>query len=307
MLSKLKIFAILFAMMSIAHAEEYKMVVPYAPGSQADTATRVIIKNFEKITGDKILIELLPGADSIIGINHFKNSRADLIFLGSGASIYAPVVNKNLPYNPDTDFDRILYVGTAPAIWLSRPGTKVKTINDLATNMPAFVGTYASHGVSNIIIANHILGTKAEVTMFKGSPDVVLAVANSTIDLGVTNPTPGMIEMAKAGKLAVVGSTYHEDITIDSVAIPSVSKRIKLPQFNGSTEIAARPGMDPAKLEKLRQGLWAAVRDPETQEKLRSLFIMPDATINQQWINQYTKDVRERFLKYSKWTFPQTK
>ena len=301
MLTQIKLFVTMLLLSTgVAMAEEYRMVVPYAPGSQADTASRVIIKNFERMTGDRIVMELMPGADSIIGINHFKNARADLIFLGSGASIYAPVLNPNLPYNVENDFDRILYIGTAPVIWLSRPGTKVKTVNDLATQMPDFVATYGSHGVANIQISNHTFGSKAEVTMFKGSPEVVLAVANGTVDLGATNPTPGMIELAKAGKVTMVGSTYHEDFVVDDITIPSVSKRLKLPQFNGSTEIAARPGMDPARLERLRQGLWAATQDPDTQATLRKLFIMPDATTDQRWITQNTRDIRKRFLRYSK-------
>jgi hypothetical protein len=71
-------------------------------------------------------------------------------------------------------------------------------------------------------------------------------------------------------------------------------------QLNGSTEIASRPGMDPARLERLRQGLWAAVKDPDTQEKLRAIFIMSDATTDQRWIANYTREIRERFKRYSK-------
>lgn len=284
---------------TVAQADEYKLVIPYSAGSQADVASRVIIKNFERITGDKILIELMPGADSVIGINHFKNNKADLIFLGSGASIYAPVLKKDLPYDPDVDFNRILYVGTAPAVWFTRPGTAIKSPADLTTNLPQFVGTNASHGTANVAIINKEKGLKSETTLYKGSPETITAVINGSIDLGIVNPTATMIELTKAGRITLIGSTYHEDIVLDGVAIPSTSRRIKLHQLNGSTEIAARPGMDPARLEKLRQGLWAAVKDPDTQEKLRSIFIMPDATIDQRWIVNNTREIRERFRRYT--------
>lgn len=299
MLNKL-IATVILALGLTAHAEEYRMIIPYAAGSQADVASRIIIKNFERITGDKIFIELAPGADSVIGINAFKNSKADLIFLGSGASIYAPVLKKDLPYDPDVDFDRILYVGTAPAVWFSRPGTAVKTPADLVTHLPQFVGTNASHGTANVAIVNREKNGNSETTLYKGSPETITAVIGGSIDLGIVNPTATMIELAKAGKITLIGSTYHEDIVIDGVPIPSVHRRTKIHQLNGSTEIAARPGMDPARLERLRQGLWAAVRDPDTQEKLRLIFIMPDATINQQWINNYTREIRERFRRYSR-------
>lgn len=295
-----KLFVALLLVAGIAQAEEYKMIIPYAAGSQADVASRIIIKNFEKLTGDKILIELAPGADSVIGINQFKNSKADLIFLGSSASIYAPVVKKDLPYDPDVDFDRILYVGTAPAVWFTRPGTNIKTTGDLVNHLSPFVGTNASHGTANVAAINKEKGTKSEIVLYKGSPETITAVIGGSIDLGIVNPTSAMIELAKAGKITLVGSTYHNDISIDGVPIPSVSKRVKLHQFNGSTEIAARPGMDPARLEKLRQGLWAAVKDSETQEKLRSIFIMPDATIDQRWIINNTREIRERFNRYTK-------
>lgn len=295
-----KLLAALLLTLGLAHAEEYRMVIPYAAGSQADVASRAIVKNFERITGDRILLEILPGADSVVGINAFKNSRADLIFLGSGARIYAPVLNANLSYDPDTDFDTILYVGTAPAVWFSRPGTAVKTPADLITNLPQFVGTNASHGTANLAILTREFNTKSETTLYKGSPETITAVIGGSIDLGVVNPTSSMIELAKAGRIVLIGSTYHEDVTIDGVAIPSVAKRARVHQLNGSTSIAARPGMDSARLERLRTGLWAAMRDPETQTVLRSLFIMPDASIDQRWIANNTRETRERFKRYTK-------
>lgn len=280
-------------------AEEYRMIIPYSAGSQADVASRAIVKNFERITGDRILIEILPGADSVIGINAFKNSRADLIFLGSGARIYAPVLSATLPYDPDTDFDTILYVGTAPAVWFSRPGTAVKSPADLATNLPLFVGTNASHGTANLAILTREFKTRSETTLYKGSPETITAVIGGSIDLGIVNPTSSMVELAKAGRITLIGSTYTEDVNIDGISIPSVSRRVRVHQLNGSTSIAARPGMEPARLERLRQGLWSATRDPDTQTLLRNLFIMPDATIDQRWIMNNTREIRERFKRYS--------
>lgn len=295
-----KLLATLLLTIGLVHAEEYRMIIPYAAGSQADVASRAIVKNFERITGDRILLEILPGADSVVGINAFKTGRADLIFLGSGARIYAPVLTANLPYDPDTDFDTILYVGTAPAIWFTRPGTAVKTPVDLTTNLPQFVGTNASHGTANLAILTREFNVKSETTLYKGSPETITAVIGGSIDLGVVNPTSSMIELAKAGRITLIGSTYHEDVNIDGIAIPSVTKRTRVPQLNGSTSIAVRPGMDPARVERLRQGLWAAMRDPETQTVLRSLFIMPDATTDQRWIANNTRETRERFKRYTK-------
>ena len=204
-----------------------------------------------------------------------------------------------MPYDPDTDFDTILYVGTAPAVWFSRPGTAVKSPADLVTNLPLFVGTNASHGTANLAILTREFKTRSETTLYKGSPETITAVIGGSIDLGIVNPTSSMVELAKAGRITLIGSTYTEDVNIDGISIPSVSRRVRVHQLNGSTSIAARPGMESARLERLRQGLWSATRDPDTQTLLRNLFIMPDATIDQRWIMNNTREIRERFKRYS--------
>lgn len=56
--------------------------------------------------------------------------------------------------------------------------------------------------------------------------------------------------------------------------------------------------MNTANAEEYR--MIVPVQEPETQATLRRLFIMPDATTDQRWITQNTRDIRRRFLRYSK-------
>ena len=261
-----------------AISAEYKIIVPFPPGSLTDSAIRHIQTSFERTTGDTLVIENVPGAETIIATQKFKNSNdIDAIVVSSGQIVFNPVLKNNLPYD-DNDFDHEIYIGTAPGVWVTRPDTNIKTPSDLISKMPKFVGGYASSYNANLTALAHEKGVKSEIVSYKGSPDVAFAIMNGTIDLGVVAINSSLLELVTAGKLHIIGSTHKDDITVNNVFILSVPKHIGVSQFNGFAGVAFKPGMPADRAEALKKGLWVAINNPDTSAKLQKLFILPDSS-----------------------------
>ena len=295
-----KFVACLLMSAGIVSAAEYRMVVPFAPGAQSDIAARQVAQAFERITGDKMVVESIPGADSIIGINHFKNTPGvDVLWTASSIVAYNPVVKDNLPYSND-DFDHIIYVGTSPSIWLVAANSKYKTISDVFAAPPEFVGSNSSVGELNTIAVNRQKKAEIKYVPFKGAPDVLINVVNNTLPAAMIHVNSSLIELTKAGKIHILGSSYSKSFNIDGVDIPSIKQKTGVQQFNGFVGLSLRPGLDATRAQALKRGLWAAVQDAETKQKLQQLYILPDSSNDPKWINEHYEQVRAEARLYSK-------
>lgn len=285
------ILFLLLAVSTLVNATEYRMVVPFAAGAQSDVAARAIAQSFENLTGDKIVVENFPGADSIIGINHFKNNQdIDIIMTSSSIVSYNPAIRDDLPYS-DSTFDHIIFVGTSPTIWLSDSKGKLKTINDLMAMPPAFVGGNSSAGQINVQCFAKEKGNVTYVP-FKGAPDVPVNVINGSTGAGVMSVSTTLIELAKAGKVIVLGSSYKSEIDIDGVTIPSIPEKTGLKQLNGFLIISLRPNMNTERANQLKRGLWSAMQESSTKEKLKKLYILPDKTNDVNWISKHIQEAK---------------
>jgi len=293
------IFLSLTLFISSAFAADFKMVVPFAPGSQSDIAARQIAQSFERITGNNLIVESLPGADGIIGVTHYKNNHdVDMIWLGASIVSYAPANKDDLPYK-DTDFNHIIFVGTAPTVWITKSDSKIKKAEDLLTNMPEFVGGNSGVGEMNVTTFKKEKKVNSTYVPFKGAPDVLVNTMNGTISAGVMGVTTTVIEMQKADKINIIGSSYKNDVIIEGVTIPSVSKKTGVAQFNGFVSIATKPNLSSEKIAILKQGLWQALQDNETKDKLRKLYILPDSSNDQKWMTQHFQDMKAQAKLYS--------
>lgn len=272
---KMKIKSLVLAICficGIASATEYKMVVPFGAGSHGDITQRVVAERFNELTGDTIIIENKPGTVATPAINHMKaNKDIDLISLAAGILVVDPVL-KEVGYT-DNDYTPIIYVGTTPFVWISNT---IKTPEDIIKQPPQFSGGNAGTGELNLKFLNKTKGTNIDYVSYKAAPEVIMGVASNQINLANVGMNTTIAQMHKTGKLNIVGSTYTKDIVVDGIKIPSLSTRLNVPQFNGFTIIAIRPGMDIDKQTKLKDGLWKAVHDPKTRERLKDLFFLAD-------------------------------
>jgi len=283
----------------LVQAEEYQVVVAYPPGNQSDLITRAIADSIARNTSDKLVITNVPGGENVIAVTHFKNNpNIDLITTVSSMVVFNPVLKKNLSYS-DKDFNHIAYVGASVTLWVTRPDTRLKTLDDLGRSIPPFVGGYASSSNYNLTALAREKNLQSTTVSYKGINETMIDLLNGNIDLALLTVNGTVSSMVKSGKLRILGSSYPDDLLVDDINIPSVSKRLKVTQFNGFVAFAAQPTAAPEKIAKLKKLIWDALQDPVALSTINKTNIVLRPTINQNNIYQMYSNYREQVAKYS--------
>ena len=137
-----------------------RWIVNFPPAGAADILSRTLAEYFGGKFGQPIVVENKPGAGGLLGADIVAKGRGDthLVMMSSAASHgIGPVLYKDVPYDPLTDFMHLHLVGTFPtvlAVNASSPITSVKELIDLARAKPGEV-TYGSGGNGTM---NHLTG-----------------------------------------------------------------------------------------------------------------------------------------------------
>lgn len=151
------------AFASAAGAQDYPrkpiiLVVPYAAGGPADTAARLLAEPFGKEIGERVLIENKVGGGGTLAATSVKGGTPDgytLLMAGEGPMSINPHIQKNIPYNPATDF--------VPAAIFAAGGCNVLVVNPKfsAATLKDFVALARSKS-GEIMYGGSGLGTPAE-------------------------------------------------------------------------------------------------------------------------------------------------
>ena len=298
-ITKLLLGVILTAAVTVAQAEEYRMIVSFPAGSQTDTVARMIQKSIERTTKDTIVIENVPGADQVIGAVKFKNDpRYDVILGTSGQNVFGPILKTNPGFGFE-DFDHALYIGSTPGVWVVPANSPIRTPRDLAEKMPDLVGGYAPSYNYNVQAMNRAYNLKSVIVPYKGGNEVLIDIINGSLKIGMVAVTPNLIQFVKDGKLRIVGNMTANDVVVDGVAIPSVPKRLNVAGFNGFLGVDLRPDASPERKQHLKKIIWAAINDPETADLLRKIYVLPDASNDPVHIQNFYSNYRARVRAFS--------
>jgi tripartite-type tricarboxylate transporter receptor subunit TctC len=203
---------------NLALADSYpskpiKAIVPFAPGSTTDQIGRAFAAKMTELLGQPIVIENRPGANGLIGADFVAKAPADgyTILIGTNSTNAAlKSLVKNLPYNQDTAFTPIGYLGSAPLIVTVNNDMPVKSLNGFVSLAKANPGkmTFAYASTSQRV-SSEMLASAADIKMtgvpYKSGPNAMTDVIGGqvnmfTADFGVTLP---QVQAGKIRGLAV--------------------------------------------------------------------------------------------------------
>jgi tripartite-type tricarboxylate transporter receptor subunit TctC len=286
--------------LAMAQAQELTMIAPFPAGNQSDLIGRAVadaIAEQQKI--DRIKVMNMPGAETMIAANYFKNNpKTDLIISTAGMVIFNPALRKDLPYKRQ-DFQHIAMVGNSVVLWVTRPNTKIKSPEDLISHLPPLVGGFASSLNFNLTSLVKEKGLQSEIVNYRGFSDVINDIVNGSIDLGLVTMSGAVTQWVSEGKLHIVGSSHHRDLVVDGISIPSVSRRLSIPQFDAFVGFAVQPTASVEHREKLRSWIWQALQDPATQESIRRTKLILDISKDSQDIDRRLEQYYQRVAKYN--------
>ena len=255
-----------------------RFVVPFAAGSATDQIGRAFADHMTKTLGQPIVIDNKPGANGLLGATEVAKAAPDgyTVLIGTNSTNAAlKYLQKTLPYNQDTAFAPIAYMGSVPLIVAVNNDVPVKTLKELvalAKTKPGHV-TFASASTSQLV-SSEMLASMAGVQMlnvpYKAGPAAMMDLIGGQVMM-FTADFAVMLPQVKGGKirgLAVTSSKRSPAIP----ELPTVNEALGLKDYELIAWFGAyAPAGTPADVvAKLNQAFNAAANDKALQDKFAS-------------------------------------
>lgn len=141
-----------------------RIITPFAAGSGADVALRVVSEKMSKTLGQAIIIDNKPGGNGIIAIEVVKKAAPDgytFVHMNDGHMALVPHLYKKPPYDTIKDFDPLGSLSRTHFFVVTAANSPLKSSGDIAAAARAKPGvvTYGSWGVGS---SGHVGGAMLE-------------------------------------------------------------------------------------------------------------------------------------------------
>ena len=254
-----------------------RIVVPTAPGGPSDVGARLIAVELTKRWGKQVVVDIRPGAGTIIGTDLVVKAPADGYTLLMSPSTLAinPATYKKLPYDVLRDFAPITQTHYVPNLISVHPSMPAKNIRELIAFAKARPNEilYASSGHgTNPHLVIELLAHMAQIKLvhipYKGTlPGLIETIAGRTA-LIATSSMQLVLPNARAGKLRILAISAATRVP-SLPEIPAVAES-GLPGYEAVQWTAMMaPAATPTDiLARLQKEIVAILRVNEIREKL---------------------------------------
>lgn len=273
-----------------------RLIVPNAPGSSADTLTRIVAIKLGEALGQQIVADNRAGAGGAVGLEIAKHATPDgytLITSGSALTI-GPNLRKNLPYDPLNDFEYVAMYARTPVVLVVNPSLPIKTVKELIDYAKSRQGkiNMASAGIGS---QSHLNGTmlmmaagfeSLHVPYKGGGPSIAAVVAGES--QWTVPPAASAMSLVKAGRVRALGHSLPQRSPLlgDIPAIAETVPGFKSVVLSG---LLAPKGTPKAIIEKVNA---AVIKVVNTQE-IRDHFAFQGAEAATSTPAEYRKAVQQ--------------
>lgn len=250
-----------------------RFILPFGPGSAADTLARVIGDDLAVRWGKPVVVENRPGADGLLAINAVVGARDDhtVLVSSTGSFLAHPYMHKKLDYNIDRDLTPIgrvadtLLVVAVPA---DLPASNLKEFVALAKSKPD-INLAASPGVTEFAVDAFLKGEnlKAVRVPYKNLGDAARDLSEGRIHFILTSyaVVRPFVEAGKA-KIIAAGTRERSPLVRDVPSIPESGYPVLA--TDTSTALFGGPDMPAALRKKIADDMAAALKDPKVRDRV---------------------------------------
>ncbi|MGE4240455.1 Bug family tripartite tricarboxylate transporter substrate binding protein [Ramlibacter sp.] len=259
-----------------------RIIIPGAPGSGTEVATRVLAEQLSTRLGQNFIVESRPGADGRVGAQAAARSPKDgyTLFMGTIASLSLNEhLFSELGYDPDKDFEPVFFTGFIPMIVAVHPSAPYRTLTDLveaAKAKPETVNVALPSTTSKLVF--EVLQQEANVKLF--------AVPFNQTGSGINNVVAGQIPVlidTVAGTRALIEGGRLRALAVTSPASTSLLPGVKsaaeqgLPglQVTAWNVISVPSGVPPQVRQKLHATMQEILKDASYRTKLLAVGFEP--------------------------------
>jgi tripartite-type tricarboxylate transporter receptor subunit TctC len=256
-----------------------KAIVPFAAGSATDQIGRAFAAKMSETLGQTIVIENKPGVNGMLGADAVAKSPADgyTILIGTNSTNAAlKSLMKKLPYDQDTAFAPLGYMGSVPLIIAVNNDVPAKTLKELVTLGKSKSGliTAASASTSQLVSSEMLAsmaGMQFTSVPYKSGPAAMTDLIGGQVML-FSADFAVMLPQVRGGKirgLAVTSSKRSAAIP----ELPTVNEALGLKDYELIAYFAmfAPAGTPPDAIAKLNQAINVAAQSKDIQEKFAAI------------------------------------
>ncbi|MBS7705018.1 Bug family tripartite tricarboxylate transporter substrate binding protein [Chelatococcus asaccharovorans] len=276
------------------------VISAYPPGGTSDIITRIVADLLTAQFGQQFVVENVAGAAGALAGGKLARSAPDgytILVSGSAPIAANKVVQKNLAYDPQTDFAPITVVAESTALLTASTKAPAQTFPDLIA--------YAKANPGKVNIGNPGAGTKGHICAamiglqtgitlnhipYKGSPPLMSDILGGHIDFALDAPS-NYLPHLKDGKikaLAVTSAARQPELP----TVPTVAEQ-GLPGFEATLWFGAvgPKGMPVEIVNAIQTSIKAWTETPEAQKKLASLGLVPVANTPEQMRGSIQREI----------------
>jgi len=232
--------------------------------------------------GQTIVVDNKPGVNGMLGADAVAKAAPDgyTILIGTNSTNAAlKSLMKKLPYDQDTAFVPLGYMGSVPLIIAVNNDVPARNLRELVTlgkTKPGHV-TFASASTSQLVSAEmmaHMAGIEMTSVPYKSGPAAMTDLIGGQVMM-FSADFAVMLPQVKAGKirgLAVTSAKRSAAIP----ELPTVNEALGLKDYELIAYFAmfAPAGTPPEMVARLNQAINAAAQSKEIQEKFAAIGFM---------------------------------
>jgi tripartite-type tricarboxylate transporter receptor subunit TctC len=281
-------------------AKPIRILVGYAAGGGNDIIVRVMQPEMQKGLGQPVIVENMPGAQSIIAAEAAAKAAPDgyTIFMGpSGPMTINPATYSKLRYDPLRDFTPISMICEFPllvTVDAKLPIRSVKELIDYAKANPGKANYASSAGIFQISteMFNQRTGSKFVMIPYKSSGESVQALISGNVALTIVDPPPatGPLKAGTVRAIAVTSGKRHPnwpDVpTMAEAGVPDM----EVPVWTAFFAPAKTP---PAIVARLQREVARAVQTAEVKERFAQMALDPVGGTSEDLGRRVARDIEK--------------
>ncbi|MCB2001771.1 MAG: tripartite tricarboxylate transporter substrate binding protein [Burkholderiaceae bacterium] len=257
-----------------------RLIVPYPPGGNVDSAARIISERLGALFNQQFLVENKAGAGGLIAGEFVARSAPDgyTFFVGAnGPILFAPLIFKRDVYHWKKDFVPVSSVSFTSLVLQVNPSTPYKTVAQLleAGRNPAVKLSMASPGAGT---TNHLLselvqeqsGAKWLTVQYKGNAPATSDLLGGQVDFNFDQVSVALpfIKDGRTRALAVSSPKRLSQLPDVPTLQEAGFKGLTAETFTG---VLAPKGTPPEIVKRLSDALQKLLAEKGVQDKFAGL------------------------------------
>lgn len=258
-------------------ARPITIVVPYGPGSSTDNTVRPIAVALQKLLGQTVVIDNRAGANGVIGTQFGSRAKPDgyTLLAGSSTTLAANVgLFKNLPYDPQKDFQAVAGLASTSMMFMVRsdfPAKDLKSFLAFANQqtMPMPVAYGSSSAQVALALLSKMSGVKFIGIPYKGTPQAITDLIGGQVPLAIVDVGNGVpqIKSGRAIALAISGAMR----SVSAPQVPTLAESWPGTQLVTWIGLVAPAGTPLAIVDKLNLAVTTALALPEVVQQFATI------------------------------------